>query len=196
MQGQDGQRLGATSRLAILPTGTGVERSSDGSVLRGAGIEHGDVGVIGATRSARVGFGEEVGLSGVRCADHVGAALDAQVVEVHRAFDDNTWPAGDMNNGRDSLLRVCGPDAQILVDIDSPPRTGRDGMGDSDCRTRLEQVADIDGSRLGGTGILHGDEFLEAPADAALCKEPVSAVGRWAAPPGTLCKRVQANWRL
>ncbi len=49
MQGQDGHRLGGTSRLAVLPTGTGVERGRDGSALRGAGIEHDDVGVIGAT---------------------------------------------------------------------------------------------------------------------------------------------------
>src|SRR5260370_42010522 len=49
MQGQDGHRLGGTSRLAILPTGTGVERSSDGSVLRGAGIEPGVGRVISAT---------------------------------------------------------------------------------------------------------------------------------------------------
>ena len=116
-------------------------------------------------------------------AEGIGAAIDAQVVEVPGALDDDAGTTGHLDEGRRVNMGSGGRSAQVHIHIEGLAGRRRDSMrdlahmGGIGGRIGLQEVGHrhIGGNRW--IGILHGQVFLEAAADTAAVKVPGRAGG-------------------
>ena len=185
--GNETDLLRRTGCLPCRSTTTGVVGDGGVGIEGRAGIEHRDKGiVIGLAHFGgigRIGFGKVIGFLGRGDAEGIGAAVDAQVVEVPGALDNDARTTGHLHQGRRVNMGSGGRGAQVHIHIEGLAGRRRDAMGDLAYmggiggRIGLQEVGHRHIGGHGRIGILHGQVFLEAAADTAAIEIPGRAGG-------------------